>query len=176
MRWVGSPVGVLPPPGRVENAKRRQQARRAKRQKQADQPPVATRSSRCCSTRARTSHTTRAPRESRAAAHGTPASGKRSSRNPPLQQQARPLLGGGLACCVHVQRSVRSGGARRLGVLRACASLSIHVRPGAGEANEAQGPPTHIATRVRACVRTYLREVAPTCAMYPASLVLVRLV
>ena len=31
------------------------------------------------------------------------------------------------------------------------------------------------ATRVRACVRTCLCEVAPTCAMYPASLVLVRL-
>ena len=36
---------------------------------------MATRSSRRCSTRARTSHTARAPRESRAAARATPASG-----------------------------------------------------------------------------------------------------
>ena len=38
--------------------------------------------------------------------------------------------------CVHARRGVRSGEARRLCVLRACVSLSIRVRPGAGEANE----------------------------------------
>ena len=78
---------------------------------------------------------------------------------------------------MHARRGVRSGEARRLCVLRACVSLPIRVRLGAGEASEAQGPTTHITitTRVRACVRTCLREVAPTCAMYPASLVLVRL-
>ena len=55
--------------------------------------------------------------------------------------------------CVHARRGVRSGEARRLCVLRACVSLPIRVRPGAGEANEAQGPTTHITTtRVRACV------------------------
>ena len=49
-------------------------------------------------------------------------------------------------------------------MLRACASLPIHVRSGAGEASEAQGPTTHITTRVRACGLTcVLREVAPTC-------------
>ena len=44
-------------------------------------------------------------------------------------------------------------------MLRACASLSIHVRRGEGEANEAQGPTTHITTRVRAC--------GPTCVKSP---------
>ena len=34
--------------------------------------------------------------------------------------------------CVHVRRGVRSGEARRLCVLRACVSLPIRVRPGAG--------------------------------------------
>ena len=77
---------------------------------------------------------------------------------------------------MHARRGVRSGEVRRLCVLRACVSLPIRVvRPGAGEANKAQRSTTHITTRVRACVRTYLREVAPTCAMYHASLVLVRL-
>ena len=61
--------------------------------------------------------------------------------------------------CVHARRGVRSGEAHRLCVLRACVSLPIRVRPGTGEANEAQGPTTHITTRVRACVRTCLREV-----------------
>ena len=58
--------------------------------------------------------------------------------------------------CVHARRGVRSGEARRLCVLRACVSLPIRVRPGAGKANEAQGPATHITTRVRACVRADL--------------------
>ena len=49
--------------------------------------------------------------------------------------------------CVHARRRVRSGEARRLCVLRACVSLSIRVvRLGAGDANEAQGPTTHITT------------------------------
>ena len=83
-----------------------------------------------------------------------------------------------VCCCGvhHARRGVRSGEARRLCVLRACVPLPSCVRPHAGEANEAQGLTTHITTCVRACVRTCLREVAPTCAMYPASLVLVRLV
>jgi len=70
-------------------------------------------------------------------------------------------------------RGAARGEARRLGVLRACASLSIHVRPGAGEANEAQGPTTHITTRVRACGRTCVKS--PRLATSLASLVLVRL-
>ena len=69
------------------------------------------------------------------------------------------------------RRAQRRGG--HLGVLRACAPLSIHVRPGAGEADEAQGPTTHITTRVRACGRTCVK--APRLATSLASLVLVRL-
>ena len=171
---VGRRIVVLPPSGRVENAnktRRQQQARRAKRSKRTSPP---TRSSRRCSTRARTSHTARAPRGSRAAARGTPASGKRSRRDPPPQQQARPLLAWralrALRACA-ARRAQRRGG--HLGVLRACAPLSIHVRPGAGEANEAQGPTTHITTRVRACGRTCVKS--PRLATSLASLVLVRL-
>ena len=103
-----------------------------------------------------------------ARAHPTPRA-HRGSRAPPPVELPRPrrkqqeptsaTTGTSAACvvrlacvrCVHARRGVRSGEARRLGVLRACTSLSIHVRPGAGEANEAQGPTTHITTRVRAC-------------------------
>ena len=60
--------------------------------------------------------------------------------------------------CVHARHGVRSGEALRLGVLRAYASLSTHVRPGAGEANEAQGPTTYITTRVRACGLTCVKS------------------
>ena len=137
--WVGI-SSFYPRRGALRTRTRRQQqARRAKRSKRTTPP---TRSSRRRSTCARTSHTARAPRGSRAAARGTPASGKRSRRNPPPQQQARPLLAWcalrALRACA-ARRAQRRGGGR-LGVLRACAPLSIHVRPGAGEANEAQGP------------------------------------
>ena len=55
-------------------------------------------------------HTARAPRESRAAARATPASGERSSRNPHPQQQARPLA----RLRAHARCGVRDGEARRL--------------------------------------------------------------
>ena len=54
---------------------------------------------------------------------------------------------------VHAQRGVRSGEARRLCVLRACVPLPIRARPGAGGANEAQGPTTQLQLR-STCVRT----------------------
>ena len=57
--------------------------------------------------------------------------------------------------CVHARRGLRSGEAGRLCVLRACVSLPIRVRPGAGEANEAQGPTTHITTNTNP--RAYAR-------------------
>ena len=170
--WVGISL-FYPRRGALRTRTRRQQqARRAKRSKRTTPP---TRSSRRRSTCARTSpHTARAPRGSRAAARGAPASGKRSRRNPSPQQEARPLLAWcalrALRACA-ARRAQRRGG--RLGVLRACASLSIQVRPGAGEANEAQGPTSHITTRVRACGLTYVKS--PRLATSLASLVLVRL-
>ena len=155
MAWVACPF--YPRSGRVENTKKRQQARRAKRQKQADQPPVATRSSRRCSTRARTSHTARAPRVSRAAARGTPvASGERSSRNPHPQQQARPLL----ACALRALRACAARRAQRRGapLLRA-ARVRVSADPraprrGGGERGTGTYHPHH--RHPRACVRAGL--------------------
>ena len=63
--------------------------------------------------------------------------------------------------CVHARCGVRSGEARRLCVLRACASVPIRVCPGAGKANEAQGPTTQLQLRshMRAC--TCVRSTQP---------------
>ena len=152
---LGRAIVVLPPSGRAENANKAAAAGAPRQAEQADHPPP-TRSSRRRSTCARTSHTARAPRGSRAAARGTPASGKRSKRNPPPQQQARPLLARcalrALRVCAARRAQRRRG---RLGVLRACASLSMHVRPGAGRRTRHRDPPP-TSPPPPACVRADL--------------------
>ena len=201
-------------------------------QKQVDHPPVATRSSRRYSTRASTSHTAHAPRESRAAARATPASGELSSRNPHPQQQARPLArlraqarfgvrDGEARLLSRRARARRSGrrhthavsecaaGGRRgttstttpPACVRACglrarvpteradpASCDVAQRACAASPRDRahlSRPPAEggraerCVTTTKIHVHTYIRVlswvVAPTCAMYPASLVLVRL-
>ena len=130
-------------------------------QKQADQPLVATRSSRRCSTRARTSYTTCAPRESRAAARATPASGERSSRNPHPQQPACQLA----RLCAHARCGVRDGEARRLSRrARARRPGRRHTHAASEGAAGGRRGTTSTTTPpacVRACVRTFVREFRP---------------
>ena len=77
----------------------------------------------------------------------------------------------------HARCGVRDGEARSLSRrARARRSGRRHTRRVGGRGGRKAGDHQHHhTTRVRACVRTCVREVAPTCAMYPASLVLVRL-
>ena len=104
------------------------------------------------------------PRESRAPPPvvelprpGSEAAGTHLRNN----RHVRCLRGAPYVRCVHARRGVRSGEARRLGVLRACASLSIHARPGARSGGGERGTGTHrprVTTRVRACGRTCVKS------------------
>ena len=159
-RWVGSPVGVLPPPGRTRKREEDGSRRAAPSDRSKRTNPQWPRAARGVAPRARAHPTPRAHRGSRAPPPvelprpGSEAAGTHLRNN----RHFRCLRGAPCVRCVHARRGVRSGEARRLGVLRACASLSIYVRPGAGEANEAQGPTTYITTRVRACGLTCVKS------------------
>ena len=139
--------------------------------------PVATRSSRRCSTRARTSHTALAPQESRPAARATPASEERSSRNPHPISATTGTSACAPACARAMWRARWRGASSLAARARSSVRPTSHTRRVGGRGGGRRGTDHqhHHTTRVRACVRTWVREVAPTCAMYPASLVLVRL-
>ena len=169
--WVG-PRGVLPPPGRVENAKekttrRRRRAVPAGQRTEASGPSGPT--PRAAPARARTPHAARASRTSHTTAHVCPGAQRAATHIPPPQQQARPCA----PACARATRRARWRGAPFPLSARARSSADrrhhTHDTPGGRGRKRGDHQHQHHHYHPRACVRADLRTRAPIERSDPAS-------